>query len=121
MIESHDFVNAILTNGGVSLDRSTGQPIEFDFGYIVSEPVPLAILPETPTIEQLDRWLPKWQKQVQSHRGAFLGAWRDDKSGSLFVDINHWYPRRDDAMDAGRRNNQLAIFHCGTNESLYLE
>lgn len=121
MIKSHDFVNAVLSNGGISIGRVSGAPISFDDGYIVSFPVPIAIIPEMPDLDKLDRWIPSWIEIVRRMSpGAFLGAWRDEK-GYLFIDGNRWYPDKDEALAAGKANNQIAIFDCAAGDSIYLK
>lgn len=49
---------------------------------------------------------------------AYLGAWIDE--GITFIDISILVENKDDAMELGKINNQLAIYDIKNNESIYL-
>jgi hypothetical protein len=49
---------------------------------------------------------------------TFHGGWHDPQSGNAYLDISRQYDDPNEAMDAGRRNGQLAIYDFKAGKSI---
>lgn len=49
---------------------------------------------------------------------AHLGAWWDDESGNLFLDVSLVVSDLDEATQIAKDNDQLAIYHLDTGETI---
>jgi hypothetical protein len=53
-------------------------------------------------------------------RTTHVGAWRDTKTGRVVLDVNEVYKSKKEALDAGRKRKQDAIFDLGKLEEIDL-
>ena len=51
--------------------------------------------------------------------GFYLGAWLDD--GRIYLDVVRVFSDRDMALEAGKRNHQLAVFDLTTQEAIFVD
>ncbi len=52
---------------------------------------------------------------------AHIGGWHDPETKKVYLDVSHHFPKMEDAVRAGRRANQLAIFDLKAGKSIYLQ
>lgn len=70
------------------------------------------------TDEETEKAIMKNIEIIRGLDNAFLGAWIDE--GITYIDISVLVENKDDAMELGKINNQLAIYNIENNESIYL-
>ena len=70
------------------------------------------------TDEETEKAIKENMEIVKGLDGAYLGAWIDE--GIVYIDISVLVENKEDAMELGKINNQLAIYDIKNNESIYL-
>lgn len=70
------------------------------------------------TEEETEEAITENMEIIQGLDGAYLGAWIDE--GVIYIDVSVLVENKEDAMQLGKINNQLAIFDIENNESIYL-
>lgn len=70
------------------------------------------------TDEETEKAIKKNMEIIRGLDNAFLGAWIDE--GITYIDISVLVENKEDAMQLGKINNQLAIYDIQNNESIYL-
>lgn len=71
------------------------------------------------TIEETESAIMENMEIVKGLDGAYLGAWIDE--GIIYIDISILVENKEDALELGKVNNQLAIYDIENNESIYLQ
>lgn len=51
---------------------------------------------------------------------GFAGAWRDEETGTVYLDVSRIFASQRRALHAARKANQLAIYHLDTGQTLYV-
>jgi hypothetical protein len=73
------------------------------------------------TAAEVDGWL-RTNRSALAKPGNHIGAWHDTDTGQVWLDIVHVYPNtaagRIKAVLAGRKHNQIAIFHLDTMQEI---
>ena len=70
------------------------------------------------TEQETERAIMENMEIIRGLDGAYLGAWIDE--GITYIDISILVENKEDAMQLGKINNQLAIYDIQNNESIYL-
>lgn len=70
------------------------------------------------TEQEIEKAITENMEIVRGLDNAYLGAWIDE--GIVYIDISVLVENKDDAMELGKINNQLAIYDIENNESIYL-
>lgn len=70
------------------------------------------------TEEETEKAIKENMEIIKGLDSAYLGAWIDE--GITYIDISVLVENKDDAMELGKINNQLAIYDIENNESIYL-
>ena len=70
------------------------------------------------TDEEIEQAITKNMEIVRGLDNAYLGAWIDDNI--TYIDISVLVENKEDALEMGKINNQLAIYDIQNNESIYL-
>ena len=70
------------------------------------------------TDEETEKAIKENMEIVKKLDSAYLGAWIDE--GITYIDISVLVENKEDAMELGKINNQLAIYDIQKNESIYL-
>lgn len=70
------------------------------------------------TDEEIKKAITKNMEIVKGLDSAYLGAWIDE--GITYIDISILVENKEDALELGKINNQLAIYDIQNNESIYL-
>ena len=91
------------------------KPINAKSGYMVSLQ---GYEKKCRTDEETERAIIKNMEIVERLDNAYLGAWIDE--GITYIDISVLVENKEDAMELGKINNQLAIYNIKNNESIYL-
>lgn len=111
-------VDDITTQGGTSLRTAGTTPSS---GIMVSYPpgsghnTVIRITRDKAAVQaKVEAFVASQRDFVTSHSDRFLGGWVD--SGKLHLDVSRNIPssRRQQAIDLGRRNNQIAVFDLDT-------
>lgn len=71
------------------------------------------------TDEETEKAIKENMEIVKKLDNAYLGAWIDE--GITYIDISVLVENKEDAMELGKVNNQLAIYDIENNESIYLQ
>ena len=70
------------------------------------------------TDEEIEQAITKNMEIVKGLNSAYLGAWIDE--GITYIDISVLVENKEDALEMGKINNQLAIYDLQSNASIYL-
>lgn len=70
------------------------------------------------TDEETEKAIIENMEIIQGLDNAYLGAWIDE--GITYIDISVLVENKEDALEMGKINNQLAIYDIENNESIYL-
>ena len=54
-------------------------------------------------------------------RGRFIGVWLDKLSQKIYIDISEWVRDREEAIQKGMLNNQIAIWDIEKGQEIYLK
>lgn len=68
--------------------------------------------------EEIEKAITKNMEIIKRLDSAYLGAWIDE--GITYIDISILVENKEDALELGKINNQLAIYDIQNNESIYL-
>lgn len=68
--------------------------------------------------QEIEKAINENMEIVRGLDNAYLGAWIDE--GIIYIDISVLVENKEDAMELGKINNQLAIYDIENNESIYL-
>jgi hypothetical protein len=86
--------------------------------YIVSEPEGELVVPaDNLTPEDVERHV-DLIKNILANPNAFQGGWLNHDDNNVYLDVSHQYPDLNQALEAGKRNNQYAIFDRQTGQSI---
>ena len=70
------------------------------------------------TEEETEKAIMENMETVRGLDNAYLGAWIDE--GITYIDISVLVENKEDALELGKINNQLAIYDIENNGSIYL-
>lgn len=70
------------------------------------------------TEQEIEKAITENMEIVRGLDNAYLGAWIDE--GITYIDISILVENKEDALELGKINNQLAIYDIENNESIYL-
>ena len=70
------------------------------------------------TEQETEKAIKENMEIVKGLDNAYLGAWIDE--GITYIDISVLVENKEDALELGKVNNQLAIYDIENNESIYL-
>lgn len=70
------------------------------------------------TDEETEQAIIKNMEIIKGLDNAYLGAWIDE--GIVYIDISVLVENKEDALELGKINNQIAIYDIQNNESIYL-
>ena len=70
------------------------------------------------TDEETEKAIKENMEIIKGLDNAYLGAWIDE--GITYIDISVLVENKEDAMELGKINNQLAIYDLQNNDSIYL-
>jgi len=100
--------NEVALNGGISYNLTTGD-VNPDCGYMVSLPS-LGVIASY-VDEDLLRSFIKTRPATLHGPDRWLGIWRDE-SGMFHLDVSVRIEDREQAIETGKRYNQVAIWDC---------
>lgn len=92
-------------------------------GYFVSDPKFGEVVPN-------DKWNLQWnpafayleEKEAELNlQGRYFGAWLDNDTGEIYLDVNRHVDSKEDALTIAKWNNQLAIFDIAAGKEIRLE
>lgn len=105
-----------LKNGGFTIDKEL-KDIKEDNGFMVS----IIGFEKTYTINELKKLeedIKKYQNIIATKKNYYIGLWIDQDI--IYLDISRHYKDRQNAIEAGIENNQLAIWDIKKGESIDL-
>lgn len=70
------------------------------------------------TDEETEKAIKENMEIIKGLDSAYLGAWIDE--GITYIDISVLVENKEDALELGKINNQLAIYDLKNNKSIYL-
>lgn len=70
------------------------------------------------TEQEIEKAIIENMEIVRGLDNAYLGAWIDE--GIVYIDISVLVENKEDALELGKVNNQLAIYDIENNDSIYL-
>lgn len=70
------------------------------------------------TDEETEQAIIKNMEIIKGLDNAYLGTWIDE--GIVYIDISVLVENKEDALELGKINNQIAIYDIQNNESIYL-
>lgn len=107
-------IEEIKENGGGTYNKEL-KSINATSGYMVSL---LGYERKCKTIEEIEKAIKENIEIVKGLDNAYLGTWIDE--GITYIDISILVENKEDALELGKINNQLAIYDIENNESIYL-
>lgn len=107
-------IEEIKENNGGTYNKEL-KSINATSGYMVSL---LGYEKKCRTIEETEKAITENMEIIKGLDSAYLGAWIDE--GITYIDISVLVENKEDAMELGKINNQLAIYNIENNESIYL-
>lgn len=107
-------IEEIKENGGGTYNKEY-KTIDAKQGYMVSLQ---GYEKKCRTDEETEKAITENMEIIQGLDGAYLGAWIDE--GIIYIDISILVENKEDALELGKVNNQLAIYDLQSNESIYL-
>lgn len=107
-------IREIKENNGGTYNKEL-KSINATSGYMVSL---LGYERKCKTIEEIEKAITENMEIIRGLDSAYLGAWIDE--GITFIDISVLVENKEDALELGKINNQLAIYDIKNNESIYL-
>lgn len=109
-----DLKELALKNGGFSLSPDGATPKS---GYMVSVQdilkMPLDLWLELEDQASIDAYT-----EIASKIDGYVGGWIDGEN--IYIDISANIQDKEKALQAAKRNDQLAIYDIATGESIYL-
>jgi hypothetical protein len=120
-------VNAIIDDGGATIDIETGRVMTLpDGGYVVAIGAPYEWIIESPhnafsarvldAIQQFFNHAGTWANDLRAATPIHMGVWADD--GKLYFDLVQVTTDIDVAMQAARERKQIAIFDTTTGQDI---
>lgn len=86
--------------------------------YMVSVPQGEAVVPaDKMTPEEIEKHV-DLIKNMLANPNMFQGGWLNHDDNNVYLDASEQYPDLQSAMDAGKKNNQYAIFDRQTGQSI---
>ena len=110
-------VNYIKENGGATYNLNSNNYMES--GFMCAKAENEYIIDGQVTVEHLQNYITKYAKDLQKEN-ANLGAWYNTENGKTYLDTSFRFENLQDAVEFGRKNNQLAIFNLNTFEEYRL-
>ena len=110
-------VNYIKANGGATYNLNSNNYMES--GFMCAKAENEYIIDGQVTAEHLQNYITKYGKDLQKEN-ANLGAWYNTENGKTYLDTSFRFENLQDAVEFGRKNNQLAIFNLNTFEEYRL-
>ena len=107
-------IEEIKENGGGTYNKEL-KSISAKNGYMVSLQ---GFERKCKTEQEIEKAITENMEIIRGLDGAYLGAWIDE--GIVYIDISVLVDNKEDAMQLGKLNNQLAIYDIQNNESIYL-
>lgn len=115
----HAFIAALMaalqTSGGFSFDARMSRPAS---GYMVATPDSETVL-EVADPEKFSEFAYAYLEKARE-AGGYFGAWKDEKTGRVFLDISRRFDDLEAAKQAGAAWKQLAIYDLSQHKSVYL-
>lgn len=106
----------ILEKKGATLDKNYNN-FASDKGFMVSlEGQEKKIIKSN--IEEIKKEIEEKRKFIENKKGLFIGLWLEDNY--IYIDISIYIENKTEALEIGKKNNQLAIFDLKNKDSLYL-
>lgn len=109
-----NIIENIKENGGGTYNKEY-KTINAKQGYMVSLQ---GFEKKCKTDEETEKAIMENMEIVKGLDNAYLGAWIDE--GITYIDISVLVENKEDALEMGKINNQLAIYDIQNNESIYL-
>lgn len=109
--------------GGGTLDLTTGQAATLEDGYYVGGAYGILpwIFPSDPVMAETLEVTGQWADAVASMAGqgaTYVGVW--EHAGMYYVDATEWYADRSEAIEAGARRGEIAIWGIADSEEITL-
>lgn len=116
-----EVVDGIRQRGGVTLYPDTLESYEDRRGYGVALKAPGVILDSVEQMSPLalEAYL-RHAKAYFEDPANFFGVWIDDTDGKVYLDVTVLVDDRDEAIDLGRAEDQLAIWDYIKQEEIRL-
>lgn len=108
--------NEIIKNGGFTID-SEYKKINKKNGFMVS------ILGMEKTfsinnINEIEKTIKEYQNYIKNKKNMYIGAWLDNDI--IYIDISKHVEKKQNAINLGIKNKQLAIYDIKNNKSIEL-
>lgn len=102
----------IAKSGGATLNKN-GAIMAFNSGYCVS------VKGYEKSVKKLTKRIINKYLKIAGSRGMYAGVWLED--GLYCLDISENIATREQAIYAGVKNEQRAIYDCFNNDYIYLK
>lgn len=107
----------IIENKGATLDKNL-EDFKKNEGFMVSlEGQEKKIIKSN--IEEIKKEIEEKRKFIENKEGLYIGLWL--KNDYIYIDISIHIEDKTEALEIGKKNNQLAIFDLKNKDSLYLK
>lgn len=112
-------IKDIINNGGITLDID-GEKMTKTEGFMVSiygEEVQVNVDNEEGILKAINEKLEKIKKL--NKESLYVGVWLDN--GVIYVDISIHIIEKNEALEFGKNNKQIAVYDLKNNQSLYIK
>lgn len=109
-----NIIENIKENGGGTYNKDL-KSINAKRGYMVSLQ---GYERKCKTEEEIKKAIKENMEIIKGLDSAYLGAWIDE--GIIYIDVSILVENKEDALELGKVNNQLAVYDLKSNESIYL-
>lgn len=110
-------VNYIKANGGATYNLNSNNYMAS--GFMCAKAENEAVIDGQVNVAHLEQYIAKYNKDLQEPN-ANLGAWYNTEDGKTYLDTSYRFETLEEAVEFGRKNNQLAIFNLNTYEEYRL-
>lgn len=101
-------INQVKLNGGATL-KADYSNANLKSGYVASIfGYEKTYNMDALNMEQLSADMQAYSKYVSEHQNAYIGLWIDN--GMLYLDISKHIAKKQNAIEFGKRNNQLSVY-----------
>jgi hypothetical protein len=102
-----NIISKVNQNGGITVDRSKQEYKGSGFGVAISKQTEIVVIEDLFLPEVVTKVFSLYDRQLREEN-VYLGIWKED--GKVFFDLSEVIQNREDAVQAGRQRDQLAIF-----------
>jgi hypothetical protein len=113
-------MDSIHKNGGFTVKDHVGDGPNGGYMVSMNKATERAYSDTGFTADDIEGYLQQHGSELTAPN-AYFGAWHDPETQKVYLDISHHFDSFEQAKEAGKSADQLAVYDLGTNKTIYLQ